>query len=233
MPVDAASMYVLHIANKNYSSWSLRPWLVLTELRIPFEERLSVFGAGSNWDTFRTFSPSGKVPCLIDGDVVVWDSLAIIEYLAERDASVWPTDARARAWARCAAAEMHSGYSVLRQHCPMSCGIRVRLHDVPDALANELARLSELWADGLDRFGGPFLAGPSFTAVDAFFAPVAFRVQTYDLPISMTAQDYATRLLRLDGMQAWQAAALAESWREPSHEADVRQVGIITEDMRS
>ncbi|HQY70835.1 MAG TPA: glutathione S-transferase N-terminal domain-containing protein, partial [Pseudomonadales bacterium] len=108
-------MYELYIANKNYSSWSLRPWVLMRELRIAFDERLVPFAPGSNFERFRAFSPTGKVPCLHDGATVVWDSLAIAEYLAERHAGVWPSDARARAWARSAAAEMHSGFGALRQ----------------------------------------------------------------------------------------------------------------------
>jgi hypothetical protein len=122
-------MYQLHIANKNYSSWSLRPWLLLSELGIPFEERLVTFaqGNGASWQAFRAFSPNGKVPCLHDGERVVWDSLAIAEYLADRHVDVWPSGPDARAWARCAAAEMHSGFAALRNQCGMNCGLRIRL----------------------------------------------------------------------------------------------------------
>jgi glutathione S-transferase len=155
-------MYALHIANRNYSSWSLRPWLLLRELDIDFDERLEVFGEGSNREAFRRFSPSGLVPCLIDDGLAVWDSLAVTEYLAERHAGVWPDDSRARAWARCAAAEMHSGFSALRGHCPMNCGVRARLHATPAALRTDLQRIDELWSDGLSRFGGPYLAGDRF-----------------------------------------------------------------------
>jgi glutathione S-transferase len=164
-------MYQLYIANKNYSSWSLRPWLLMTQLEIAFKEHLNPFADGSNWEAFRKFSPSGKVPCLVDGNNVVWDSLAITEYLAESNATVWPADRNARAWARCAAAEMHSSFGALRDRCSMSCGIRVQLHSQPPELLKEIARLEELWTEGLSKFGGPFLAGAKFTGVDAFFAP--------------------------------------------------------------
>src|SRR5690349_9794152 len=117
-------MYTLYIANKNYSSWSLRPWLLMRQLGIPFEERLVPFGHGAGG--FRTFSPTGKVPCLVDGDTVVWDSLSIVEYLADRHPGVWPAEPKARAWARSAAAEMHSGFAALRERCTMNLGIRVR-----------------------------------------------------------------------------------------------------------
>ena len=225
-------MYQLFIANKNYSSWSLRPWVLMTELAIPFQEQVRPFADGPNWDAFRTFSPSGKVPCLVDGDTVVWDSLAITEYLGERH-PVWPQDVRGRAWARCAAAEMHSGFGELRNRCSMSCGLRVRLHQQPPELLKDIARIDELWCEGLKRFGGPFLAGPIFTAVDAFYAPVAFRVQTYNLSLSATANAYVQRLLALRAMQTWYQGALLEPWREIAHEEETQRVGTLLHDLRS
>lgn len=225
-------MYDLFIANKNYSSWSLRPWILMRQLAIPFTEHVFPFGAGSNWDTFRDFSPSGKVPCLRDGRTVAWDSLGITEYLADRHPGIWPGDVQARAWARCAAAEMHAGFVVLRERCTMNCAIRVRLHDIPAALQQDIARIAELWNEGLTRFGGPFLAGPAFTAVDAFFAPVAFRVQIYGLTLGAAQNAYAKRLLELAAMREWEAAAIAEPWREPGHEAEVQRTGIVIEDRR-
>jgi glutathione S-transferase len=225
-------MYLLHIANKNYSSWSLRPWVLLRELGLPFSEHISVFAPGSNWQAFRAFSPNGRVPCLHDGESVVWDSLAIAEYLAERHPAVWPHDAAARNWARCVAAEMHAGFGALRQHCSMSCGLRVRLHEIGPALAADIARIDELWCEGLRRFGGPYLAGDRFSAVDAFYAPVAFRAQTYALPLSEKAAAYAQRLLALPSMQHWYADALAEPWRDAAHDAEVASVGVVTADLR-
>ena len=223
-------MYQLYIANKNYSSWSLRPWVLMQQLQIPFEEMLVPF-AGP--DDFRAFSPTGKVPCLIDGGTVVWDSLAITEYLAERFPEVWPADAAARAWARCAAAEMHSGFSDLRNTCTMNCGVRVRLSAFPASLKSDIARIDALWTEGLVRFGGPFLAGSAFTAVDAFFAPVAFRVQTYGLELSPMARQYAARLLALAPMQTWYVAALSEPWREAGHEQELAQAGSVLQDLRA
>jgi glutathione S-transferase len=225
-------MYQLFIANKNYSSWSLRPWVLMRELGIPFEERLVHYAPSSSWERFRQFSPSGKVPCLHDDGTMVWDSLAITEYLAERHGGVWPSAGAARAWARSAAAEMHSGFATLRERCGMSCGVRVALDEIPDALTWDLQRLHELWIEGIERFGGPFLAGPAFTAADAFFAPVAFRIQTYRLKLELPAASYAARLLALPSMRAWQADALAEPWRDPSHEADIKRAGTIVEDLR-
>lgn len=226
-------MYQLHIGNKNYSSWSLRPWLLMRELDIAFTEHLHAFKGYDNWAEFRQFSPTGRVPVLQDGAVTVWDSLAIAEYLAERHAGVWPADAAARAWARSAAAEMHSGFSALRSQCSMSCGVRVRLREFTPALRGELARIEELWGEGLQRFGGPFLAGAHFTAVDAFYAPVAFRVQTYGLPLAAPAAGWAQRLLALPGMRGWYAAGIAETWRDAAHEAEVAAVGVVTADLRN
>jgi len=225
-------MYELYIANKNYSSWSLRPWVLMHEAGIEFREHLIPFG-GIGWENFRKLSPSGKVPCLVDGKTVVWDSLAVVEYLAERHRGVWPQEARARAWARSAAAEMHSGFTELRNRCSMSCGVRMRLHATPPALMQDLARLRTLWTDGLDRFGGPFLAGESFTAVDAFFAPVAYRVQTYGLELSPTAAAYAERLLQVPAMRQWYAAALAENFRDAPHEAEMLELATVIEDLRA
>ncbi len=226
-------MYELYIGNKNYSSWSLRPWVLMRELGIAFTERQQVFEPGSNWARFRAFAPNGRVPCLHDGKLVVWDSLGITEYLAERHSGIWPTQPETRAWARCATAEMHSGFSTLRERCGMSCGVRVRLHERPPALEADLRRIAEIWGEGLERFGGPFLAGARFGAVDAFFAPVAFRVQTYGLELPEPAAAYAQRLLGVPSMQTWYQAALQETWRDEPHEAEIRQAGSWLADLRA
>ncbi len=223
----------LHIANKNYSSWSLRTWVLMTTLGVPFEESLHPFPMGGGPTGFEAFSPTGKVPVLVDGEHTVWDTLAIAEYLAEQHSAVWPADKNARAWARSAAAEMHSGFGALRNTCSMSCGVRVALHlPLPDGLQQDLRRLQNLWTEGLARFGGPFLAGAQFSAVDAFFCPVAFRVQTYGLTLSAPCMAYVQTLLALPAMQAWYQAALAEPWIEPAHDADVLAFGKLTQDLR-
>ena len=223
----------LYIANKNYSSWSLRPWVLMRTLGIAFEECLKPFPMGGGATGFESFSPTARVPVLVDEGLTVWDTLAITEYLAEKHPQVWPTDSSARAWARSAAAEMHSGFTALRNHCPMSCGVRVELSaPLSEGLLNDLERLQALWQQGLSEHGGPFLAGREFTAVDAFFCPVAFRVQTYDLNLSATCMAYVQILLNLPAMQDWYAAALQEPWIEPAHDADVTAAGALTQDYR-
>jgi glutathione S-transferase len=226
-------MYQLFIANKNYSSWSLRPWVLMRELNIPFNERFVTFESTGSFTKFRDFSPTGKVPCLQDETTTVWDSLAITEYLAERHEGVWPSDATVRAWARSAAAEMHSSFGTLRDRCTMSCGLRVRLFEIPAALRQDIARFSELWNEGLSRFGGPFLGGSSFTAVDAFYAPVAFRIQTYGLQLDANASAYAARLRNLKSMREWYTSALAETERDWPHEEDAKRLGEWLEDLRA
>jgi glutathione S-transferase len=226
-------MYALYVANKNYSSWSLRPWSLLRTLGIPFEEKYVPFETGSSYGKFRKFSPTGKVPCLVDGSTVVWDSLAIAEYVAERHPGAWPADPVTRAWARSASAEMHSGFTALRNECSMSIGVRIRLHAQSEGLRRDIARIDELWSEGLSRFGGPFVAGASFTVADAFFVPVAFRVRTYGLALGAPAAAYAQRLLALPSSLAWEADALRETWREFAHEQEILASGTVLEDLRA
>ena len=228
-------MYALYIANKNYSSWSLRPWVLMRELGIDFTERQLIFGDATSWEKYRSISPTGKVPCLVDeakGGLAVWDSFSITEYLAERHEGIWPPDPGARAWARSAAAEMHSGFSELRNRCSMTCGVRIRLHEYPPVLERDVARVQALWNDGLRRFGGPFLAGRSFTAADAFFAPVAFRAQTYGLSLDAGSAAYVARLLELRAMKEWYAAGLKEPFRDEPHEQEILQMGSVVADLR-
>jgi glutathione S-transferase len=223
----------LYIGNKNYSSWSLRPWVLMRTLDIPFEEKLVPFADGGSYAKYRAFSPSGTVPTLIDDQQTVWDSLAIIEYLAETHPAVWPSNRTARAFSRSAAAEMHSSFSALRSQCSMSVGLRVSLTEHSPGLTRDIARLEELWLEGLARFGGPYLAGPTFTGVDAFYAPVAFRAQTYGLQLSPQAQAYVDRLLDLPAMRTWYRDSLAETFRYRHHDAEINAVGTITQDLRA
>ena len=226
-------MYTLYIANKNYSSWSLRPWVLLSHHGIAFEEKLVPFKGATNTEEFLKFAPNGKVPCLHHDKRVVWDSLAICEYLADQHTGLWPTDTDARAWARCAAAEMHSGFNTLRNICGMTVGVRVKLFEQSPALLADIKRVDQLWNEGLTKFGGPFLAGETFTVVDAFYAPVVFRCRSFDLPLSPAAAAYRDRILSLDAMVKWEQAALAETWRDTDHENEMLQYGEVTEDYRA
>jgi len=227
-------MYNLYIGNKNYSSWSLRPWVLMTAKAIPFTEHLIPFHDKAAWAEYKKLAPNGLVPTLRDGDALVWDSLAIAEYLAERHLGIWPEDGRARAFARSAAAEMHSGFSRLRNICGMNVGIRVTLHKARMAeLGPDLDRINTLWRDGLETFGGPFLAGKDFTAADAFFCPVAFRIQSFGLKLGTDAMTYARCLLDQPAMQDWYRAGLAETFRDPPHDAEIDEAGAITQDLRA
>lgn len=225
--------YTLITANRNYSSWSLRPWLLLKALDIPFEDRIEPFKAASNYAAFRSFSPTGQVPVLIDGDRTIWDTMGIALYLADRHEGVWPSDEDARAFAQSAVAEMHSGFATLRSTCIMNVGVRVEIDLPSTGLNRDVARLKEIWEEGLARFGGPYLGGADFTVLDAFYAPVAFRVQTYGLDIGPVAQGWVDRMLNHPAMRQWEAEALAETWREDAHEADLAATGRIVEDRRA
>ncbi len=225
--------YTLITANRNYSSWSLRPWMLMKGLGIPFEDRLEPFTKPANYEEFRAFSPTGQVPVLLDGDQTVWDTLGIALYLADRHSGIWPKDAAARAWAQCAVAEMHSGFSALRNDCTMNVGVRVRPKPMSAALTANIARLRELWNEGMTRFGGPWLAGTEFSAVDAFFAPVAWRVRTYGLDVGTSGQAWVDHIIAHPAMRQWEAEALAESWREVGHEEELRSCGDIIADYRT
>lgn len=224
--------FTLITANRNYSSWSLRPWVLMKALGIEFEDRLEPFELPDNYAVFRSFSPTGQVPVLLDGETRVWDSLGIALYLADRFPQVWPTDPAARAFAQSAVAEMHGGFAALRNDCTMNVGVRVRPRPASPALARNVARLRELFEQGLDRFGGPWLAGESFTALDAFYAPVAFRVRTYGLDVGR-GQAWVDRILAHPAMRQWETEALAETWRERSHEDELAAAGEIIADYRA
>jgi len=202
----------LVIANRNYSSWSLRPWLLLKHFGIPFEEICVWLGQDDTAAQILKHSPSGRVPCLIDdAGQAIWDSLAIAETLAERfpQHALWPRDAGARAQARSISAEMHSGFSALRNLMPMK--IRAVLPGqgaTPESLA-DVARIDALWRDSLQRYGGPFLCG-EFSIADAMYAPVVMRFNTYRPALSPEAAAYAARLTALPALQEWIVAAHAE-----------------------
>ncbi|WP_295530813.1 glutathione S-transferase family protein [Novosphingobium sp. Chol11] len=223
--------YILVTANRNYSSWSLRPWVLMKALGIEFSDRLEPFAKPDNFEEFRAFSPTGQVPVLIDGAETVWDSLGIVLYLAQRHAGIWPEDAAARSFAQCAVCEMHGGFAALRNDCTMNVGVRVKPLPMRPALLKDVARVRELFETALARFGGPWLAGPEFTALDAFYAPVAFRVRTYGLDVG-AGQAWVDRVIAHPAMQQWEAEALEETWREVSHEEDLLACGAIIADYR-
>lgn len=213
-------MFKLVIGNKNYSSWSMRPWVLLKQAEIPFEEvavRFDAFTSESSFKkTVNALTPTGKVPVLIDGDLTVWDTLAIADHVAEQypDKHLWPRDKAARARARSICAEMHSGFTALRSHCPMN--IEARLpetgaliwRDQPGVRA-DVARLVAMWDEALKQHGGPLLFG-DFSIADAYFAPICTRLTSYALPLPPAIADYARRVQALLGVKAWIDGALAE-----------------------
>ena len=210
----------LHIGNKNYSSWSMRPWVLMKQAGISFDEVMNRFDAFTPESKFKArmarVSPTGRVPVLVDEGFSVWDTLAIAEYLAERfpDHSLWPADPWARARARSVCAEMHSGFGALRSHFPMN--IETFLPEVGERVLREqatarddLARIVQMWTELLAAHGGPLLFG-RFSIADAFFAPVVMRVATYALPLPAALSDYAATVKALPAVQAWMADARAE-----------------------
>ena len=213
-------MLKLYIGNKNYSSWSMRPWVLLKQSQIPFEEvmvRFDSFEAGSRFKaTILAVNPTGKVPALVDEGLVVSDTLAIAEYLAEQfpEKQLWPADKAARARARSICADMHSGFTALRSHCPMN--IEASLADTgallwrdQPALRTDVARLVALWDGLLKTYGGPLLFG-DFCIADAYFAPVCMRLSTYALPVPPSIAAYVARVKALPSVKAWMDAALKE-----------------------
>ncbi|MGN6209526.1 glutathione S-transferase family protein [Asticcacaulis sp.] len=225
--------YELHIGNKNYSSWSLRPWVLLKALDIPFTEHQHYFTPDNS--AFKSFSPTALVPALIDGKQTIWDSLAIAEHVYEDYPAVWPANREARSFARSAAAEMHSGFSALRSLCSMNIGIRVKMFDTPPPLIRDLARIDDIWRYGFTNFGGPYIAGSTFTAVDAFYAPVVFRIQTYGVgfDLSKEARAYVDFMLQHPAMKDWYEAGIAETERDAPHEAEIAAVGEVIADYRA
>ncbi len=223
--------YTLITANRNYSSWSLRPWVLMKGLGIPFADRIEPFTKPVNYEEFRAFSPTGQVPVLLDGETTVWDSLGIALYLADRHEGIWPKDPASRAFAQCAVTEMHGGFSALRNDCTMNVGVRVKPRPMRAALVKDLARVREIFEEGLARFGGPWLAGESFTALDAFYAPVAFRIRTYGLDVGK-GREWVDHILASEPMRQWEAEALLEAWREVSHEEELAAAGEILADYR-
>ncbi|MGL4494589.1 MAG: glutathione S-transferase family protein [Beijerinckiaceae bacterium] len=217
----------LLIGNKIHSSWSMRPWLVLKAFDIPFEEILIPFGPtfdDPEWKAkVHAYNPQGKVPALVDGDVTVWETLAIIEYLADRypEKAIWPRNPKARALARAISSEMHAGFSALRNACPTNLG---KIHPAKDrgpAVAADVQRITAIWNDCRSRFGadGPFLFG-EFSGADAMYAPVTTRFRTYSIAVDPVSDAYIEAVQATPAFQAWRGDALKEPWIVPLDEAD-------------
>jgi glutathione S-transferase len=213
----------LIIGNKNYSSWSLRPWIAMKVAGIPFEEELiPLYEPGSRERVLR-YSPTGKVPVLIDGDIRVWESLAILEYLAEQfpDAGLWPADSTARTHARTISSEMHAGFAPLRRNCPMNMWAPAAKRDKPAEVYDDARRIDALWTECRQRFGknGPFLFG-AFSAADAMYAPVVSRFHTYGIDVGPASRAYMEAVMALPAWSEWRAAALKEPWVMQGNEPD-------------
>ncbi|MFZ0607595.1 MAG: glutathione S-transferase family protein [Xanthobacteraceae bacterium] len=211
----------LIIGNKNYSSWSFRPWLAMKVGEIAFEETVISLEAKDFKQRVTAVSGAGRVPVLVDGDVRVWESLAIIEYLAEKypKACLWPADANARAWARAIASEMHAGFLPLRRHLPMNVARPVKWRALDDGATADAARIDAIWSECRAAFGGPFLFG-RFGAADAMFAPVVWRFHTYAVELSAAARSYMAAVMALPAWNEWRDAARRESWVLPHDEVD-------------
>jgi len=205
----------LVLGNKNYSSWSLRPYLALAHHKVPFEEIVIPLYEGDYKLAILQHSPAGKVPVLIDGEIAVWESLAILDYLAEKFAklALWPADPAARAHARAISAEMHAGFAALRQACPMNLKRVPRPIVLPPAATADVARITQIWNDTRERFGkgGNFLFG-DFSAADCMYAPVATRIRTYSIPVDLVSSAYVDAIHALPAFVAWREAGLKEPW---------------------
>ncbi len=213
----------LIIGNKKYSSWSLRPWIAMSVAGIPFEERVIPFESEEFKREVGGVSGTGKVPVLIDGDIKIWESLAILEYLAEKfpAAGLWPAEIAARAHARVVANEMHAGFQALRNHLPVNFARRVIKRELTPPVIADVQRIEALWADCRARFGksGPFLFG-AFCAADAMYAPVVARFHTYDVDVGPQTRAYMAAIMALPAWQQWVAAGIKEPWLFAEDEAD-------------
>ena len=210
----------LYVGNKNYSSWSFRPWIAMEAAGVPFKDVVIPFDFAAGNPEFRKISPTGRVPLLHHGEVRVWESLAIIEYVAELfpEAGIWPKDRAARAEARAISMEMLSGFRALRGACPMNIRRTPGEIDLPEGVSDDVARIEAIWKAALARSGGPFLFG-AFSAADAMYAPVVNRFEIYRLTKDETVLAYMARVKAHPAWQKWQAAALAEPWIVPEDEA--------------
>ena len=228
-------MPTLVIGNKLYSSWSLRPWLLLKQLGIPFDEVLIPLHQPDTKANILKHSPAGKVPILLDGDIAVWESIAIMDHVGETydDVEVWPRDPHARAMARSVAAEMHAGFTALRSACSMNLGKKFGERDRGDEVARDVARVTEIFREARGRFGsgGPFLFG-AFSAADAMYAPVVTRLDTYSIAVDPVSRDYMSAILSSRAYKEWLDAALQEPWVLEFDEVDEEPVEVFRKEAR-
>jgi glutathione S-transferase len=213
----------LIIANKNYSSWSLRPWLAMTVSGLSFRETVLNFAEPDFPRLIRQYSRAGKVPVLQHGDITIWESLAIIEYIADTfpETNLWPKSAKARAVARSVSSEMHAGFAALRQTCPMNLRLMRKVVPMSEAAKNDVAAIQSVWRACRKEFGqgGPFLFG-TFSAADAMYAPVVTRFDSYDVVVDDDSRDYMNAIKSLPAFDVWRKAGLEEPWRVPQNEVD-------------
>jgi glutathione S-transferase len=213
-------MPILYIGNKNYSSWSFRPWLGMTVSGIAFDERLVPFNANAKNPDFAKFSPTSQVPALVDGDETIWQSLAILDHVARKhpEAGLWPEDDKARSQAMAISCEMLSSFFALREACPMNMRRARAGISVTPEISADVSRIETIWSTCLEANGGPFLFG-TFTLADAMFAPVVNRFDVYDLPVSDDTRAYMATIQALPAWQDWEAAGKAETWVVDADEA--------------
>ena len=218
------SEFHLVIGNKNFSSWSLRPWMLMTHLGVKFRETILPLDTAQFKDEIARYSPTGRVPVLLHGELAIWDSLAICEYIAEVTGHGWPVDRTARAVARSVCAEMHSGFANLRAEWPLNATARNRRTPLTPGLEADIERIEEIWSDCRSRFGksgGPWLFG-EYSVADAMYAPVVLRFNTYGAPLTQTARWYLAAGLEDPVLQKWLLAAKSETWTVPGYE-----VGLV------
>lgn len=213
----------LVLGNKNYSSWSLRPWIAMRQAGLAFEEEVIPLYEPGSRERILHYSPAGKVPILLDGDIAVWESIAILEYVAEKfpKAELWPADAKARAHGRAIAAEMHAGFGALRRHCPMNMRRRARKLALTAEVVEDVRRIEVIWTDCRARYGadGPFLLG-RFSIADAMYAPVVSRFFSYAIGVGAAAEAYMATMMSLPAWQEWERDGVAERWIMPGNERD-------------
>lgn len=213
-------MLRLYIGNKNYSSWSFRPWIGMTVAGIPFEEVLVPFNNDAKNPDYEAFSPTRQVPVLVDGDQTIWQSLAILDHVARKhpDALLWPADVAARSQAIAVSCEMMSSFFALRGACPMNMRRPRKAVAMTDAIAADVSRIETMWNNALEQSGGPYLYG-AFSIADAMYAPVVNRFEAYAIPVSSGTQTYMDTIKALPAWQAWEAAGKAEPWVVEADEA--------------